>query len=117
MKERILTCIICPRGCELRVALSDSGEVLAVKGNACARGETYANTECTSPMRTVTSTVRFKDGGIAPVKTSTPVPKSKVRDVMERINAARPEGTPAIGDVVIRGVAETDSDVVITGKK
>ncbi len=117
MKERIFTCIICPRGCELHVSQSDTGEVLSVKGNACSRGEVYANTEATSPTRTVTSTVRFEDGAVAPVKTSAPVPKSKVYEVMREVGACRPTGSPKIGDVVIKRVAGTESDVVITGKK
>ena len=117
MKERILTCIICPRGCELHVSLGESGEVLEVKGNACPRGDVYANTECTNPTRTVTTTVRFDDGSVVPVKTSAPVPKAKIYDVMREVNACRPSGEPKIGDVIIKGVAGTDSDVVITGKK
>ena len=31
---RKLTCIVCPRGCDMTVSLSDKGEVLEVVGNA-----------------------------------------------------------------------------------
>lgn len=117
MKERKLTCIICPRGCELTVALGDAGEVLGVSGNACARGEVYANTECTNPTRTVTTTVRCADGSVVPVKTSIPVPKGMIVDVMREINRARIDGDVKVGQVVIEKVAGTDADVVITGKK
>lgn len=117
MKERILTCIICPRGCELRVSLGESGAVEDVAGNACPRGEVYAVTECTSPMRTVTTTVRCEDGGVVPVKTSAPVPKGKMSEVMREVSLVRAANDVRIGDVVIKGVAETDSDIVVTGKK
>jgi len=117
MKERKLTCIICPRGCELTVALGEAGEVLGVSGNACSRGEVYANTECTNPTRTVTTTVRCTDGSVVPVKTSRPVPKGMIFEVMREINRARIECDVKVGQVVIEKVAGTDADVVITGKR
>ena len=73
--KRELTCIVCPRGCNLTVELSDKGEVLSVVGNACKRGAVYAQNECTHPMRTVTSTIRCADGRIVPVKTGDVIPK------------------------------------------
>ena len=51
MKERALTCIVCPRGCPLTVTLGEGGEVLSVTGNAGKRGVEYATTECTPPHR------------------------------------------------------------------
>ncbi len=117
MKKRELTCIICPRGCSLSVSLSDSGEVLEVTGNACPRGVTYATTECTAPMRTVTTTVRTEDGEVLPVKTDRPVPKGKVFDVMREVARAVAPRDAKIGDVVISSVALTDANIVITGKK
>lgn len=117
MKERILTCIICPRGCELRALLDETGAPASVSGNACARGETYAVTECTAPMRTVTTTVRCEGGEVIPVKTDRPVPKALVFDVMKAINATLAKGTLGVGDVVITAVAGTDANVVVTGKK
>lgn len=117
MKERILTCIICPRGCELRVSLDDSGAPASVVGNACPRGETYAITECTAPMRTVTTTVRCKGGEVIPVKTDRAVPKGLVFEVMRAINTTVAPDDLSVGDVVIEAVAGTDANVVVTGKK
>lgn len=117
MKKRQLTCIVCPRGCSLEVELSDANEVLSVTGNICPRGKVYATDECTNPKRVVTSTVRFADGGVAPVKTVDSIPKSLVFEAMKAINAVRPEGELSIGDVVIENVVGTGVNVVITGKK
>ncbi len=117
MKERLLTCIVCPKGCPMTVTLSDSGEVLSVKGNTCPRGIGYANSECTHPVRTVTSTAVCKDGAIISVKTAAPVPKELVFRVMEEINAARPEAGAVIGDVVVQNVADTGVDVVATSNE
>lgn len=116
MRERFLTCIICPRGCSLRVELDEAGAPLKVDGNACPRGEDYAVTECTAPMRTVTATVRCEGGGVVPVKTDRAVPKEKIFEVMREIRHTAVRGDLPIGAVVATRVAETDARVVITGK-
>lgn len=112
MKNRELTCIICPRGCALKVTLDDDGSVLNVEGNSCKRGETYAKSECTDPQRTVTSTVRCTDGGVVAVKTDRTIPKSKVMECMKIINAATVTRPVRIGQVVIKDVF--GSNVVVT---
>ncbi len=114
MKNRMLTCIVCPRGCALSVELGECGEVISVTGNACPRGRTYAEDECTHPKRTVTSTVRCDNGGIVSVKTSSAVPKELVFEVMKEINGVRAASGLKIGDVVIKNVAGTDADVIAT---
>jgi CxxC motif-containing protein len=117
MKTRELTCIVCPRGCALKVELSDEGAVISVSGNICKRGETYANSECTNPQRTVTSTVRCEDGEVVSCKTSTTVPKALVFDVMKEINAAVAPNDVKIGDVVISNILNTGADVIITSNR
>ena len=112
--KRQLTCIVCPRGCQLDVTLDDAGKFLSVSGNICKRGEQYAIDECTHPMRTVTSTVRCKDGTVVAVKTSTTIPKEKIFLVMDEVNNVRPEGKLSVGDVIISRVCDTDADVVAT---
>ena len=111
--KRNLTCIVCPRGCQMTVTLED-GKVINVEGNFCRRGVTYANDECTNPKRTVTSTVRCLDGSIVSVKTESTIPKEKMFEVMEEINAVRPVGDLKIGDVVIENVCGTGVNVVAT---
>ena len=114
--ERVLTCIVCPRGCRLTVEL-DGGKVVSVSGNACKRGVTYAENECTHPVRTVTSTVKCEDGGIVAVKTETTVPKERVFDVMTEINRTRAENNVKIGDVIIDDVCGLGVRVVATSNK
>ena len=114
---RELTCIVCPRGCALKVELADDGAVISVCGNICKRGETYANNECTNPQRTVTSTVRCADGEVVSCKTSTTVPKALVFDVMKAINSVVAPASVSIGDVIIENVLGTGADVVITSNK
>ncbi len=96
--KRELTCIICPRGCQLVVEL---GEEINVCGNLCPRGKVYAINECTDPQRTVTSTVRTSDGGVVAVKTDTTIPKAKMMECMQLINSATVELPVHVGDVII----------------
>ena len=46
MKE--LICIVCPKGCHLRV---DEAQDYRVTGNGCPRGEEYGKMELTHPTR------------------------------------------------------------------
>ena len=113
-KERLLTCIVCPRGCQMKITLTDDGKVEAVEGNFCKRGVVYANDECTNPRRTVTSTVACKSGGVAAVKTESTVPKGLVFEVMKAINATVAPDDVTVGDVVIENVCDTGVNVVVT---
>lgn len=100
--KRELTCIVCPMGCSLSVTIED-GEI-QVTGNTCPRGKEYAIAECTAPTRTVTSTVRCKNGSLLPVKTDRPIPKEKIMDCMKIINSVIAPLPVSVGDVIIENV-------------
>ena len=114
MKDRELTCIVCPRGCNLVVKFNTDGSIAEITGNACKRGEIYANDECTHPKRTVTSTVKLENGRPLPVKTSAAVPKELVFEVMKEINRATAKNGTRIGDVIIKNVCDSGADVIAT---
>lgn len=111
MKE--LICIVCPRGCRLKV---DEADGCSVTGNSCPRGAEYGRTELTHPTRTVTSTVRCT-GGVhprCPVKTSHPIPKDKMRDVMAALDTVTLAAPVCIGQTVIQNVCGTGADIIAT---
>ena len=103
MTKRELTCIVCPRGCQLVVEL-EGKNVLSVSGNICKRGAVYAENECVNPMRTVTTTAKTNDGGVVAVKTETTIPKEKMFECMEIINSVVLELPVKVGDVVLEDV-------------
>ncbi len=107
---RNLTCIICPRGCTLTVET----DTLSVSRNACPKGEEYGIAECTDPVRTVTSVMRIdnRDGQMVSVKTSTPVKKSCIFEVMDTIRNTYVSAPVAIGDVLLKDVC--GSDIIAT---
>ena len=113
---RKLTCIVCPKGCELTVTFGGAGEIEKIEGYTCKRGEEYARNECTHPVRTVTSTVKTQSGRTVAVKTASPIPKELIFEVMKEVNAVRvPDGKRiTVGEVIISDVCGTGVDVVAT---
>ena len=112
-KIRELTCIVCPKGCRMKVTIEEK-EILSVEGHTCPRGKQYAIDECTNPVRTVTSTVRTVGGGVIPVKTDRPIPKELMFDCMDEIDRAVAALPAHIGDVVIENLLGTGANVIIT---
>lgn len=115
-ETRGLTCIRCPRGCQL-VATIEGGSVTAVTGNACPRGAAYAADEVCHPMRCVTTTVAVTgsplDAAVS-VRTDGDVPKEKVADVVAALATVRMEAPVHVGDLVLADVCGTDVNVVAT---
>ncbi len=105
---RDMTCIICPRGCALKVEIN--GDNITVTGNSCPKGKQYAIDECTNPTRTVTSSVRVenRDDTMVSVKTASPVPKDKIFEVMSLIRAKSVCAPVGIGDIIIKDVFGTN---------
>lgn len=110
---RELTCIVCPKGCQLKVEL-DGKRVVSVSGNTCKRGAVYAETECTAPMRTLTTTAPVEGGGVVPVKTDRTVPKELLFECMELVNGASVPADARLGYVVIENILGTGANVVTT---
>lgn len=96
-----LTCIVCPNGCRLTV--TDESGVLTVTGGSCKRGEAFGKSEVLNPTRSITSTVatKFEDFPLLPVKTAGEIPKDKIFEAMERINAVKVTKRLKTGDVII----------------
>ena len=110
---RDLICIVCPKGCPMKVTL-EGKEILNIEGFTCPRGKQYAIDECTSPMRTVTSTARTSNGGVVAVKTDRTIPKELMFDCMKEINKAVVAADAPIGTVVVENVLGTGANVITT---
>ena len=108
-----LTCIICPRGCNMKVEIED-GKVIKVEGNTCNRGYDYAVSEVTNPVRTVTSTIRLENGSMIPVKTDKPISKDLIFKCMEEINKVNIKHPIKMGQVLIENILDTGINVIAT---
>ncbi len=107
-----LICIQCPRGCHLEI----DDETLAVTGNFCPRGAAYAKTEITQPMRTLTSTVKVVGGELprCSIKTSAPIKKELMMDVMKEVNRITAEAPIEMNQVLLKNVLSTGADIIAT---
>ena len=113
-EEKIVTCINCPMGCRVTVRFED-GEIAAVEGQSCKRGETYARQECVEPRRMVTAALPVKGGETpASVRTAAPVPKALISDVMRSLSALSLTAPISLGEVVAANVCGTGVDVIAT---
>lgn len=110
-----MTCVACPLGCQLTVEL-DGENVVSVTGNTCKRGDAYARTEISNPVRSLTTTVRCTGGlhPVVPVKSSLPVPKDKMMECMKVINSVTVQAPVEVGQVIIHNILGTDAHIVAT---
>ena len=106
-----LTCIVCPRGCELTI-----DEVGKITGNFCVRGAIYAKEELACPKRMLTTSVRVinRKDLLCSVKTSAPVKKEDIMKFVEFINRLKVTAPCPIGQVLARDVFDTGIDIVTT---
>lgn len=112
---REFTCIICPNGCDIEARIED-GKLLSVEGALCPKGEAYVKQELINPQRTISTSVLVR-GGVLPlasVRLTAPVPRERLRDVMDEIKKISLDAPVAAGTVVIKNIMGFDSDVIVT---
>lgn len=115
--QKELICIVCPMGCSIKVTL-EGGSVTGVSGNTCKRGEQYAKSECTNPVRVITTTVLADSGETVPVKTDRAIPKGMMHECMEKINALHPSDKEIfVGSVILENILNTGANIVVTAPR
>ncbi len=99
----------------MKVVLSDSGQFVSVSGNTCPRGAKYAEQECTRPLRIVTAVIPVS-GSRTPlsVKTSAPVPKELISDILHELGKVSVSLPVKTGDIILPNVFNTGSDIIAT---
>jgi len=114
-RETII-CIGCPLGCRVKISLDKKGKVSNIKGAECKQGEKYVQKEFANPVRTLTATVRTEEGSLPllPVRTSRPVPKASLKQVMLETARARAASPVRAGDVIVKNVSKTGADLIAT---
>lgn len=109
-----VSCVVCPVSCLITVT-GTAGEVQDIKNCGCKKGREYATNEFLAPKRMLTSLVKAKDykTPVISVRTSAPIPKEKVFEVMDVIRGIEVAPPYAIGKIVVRDVLGTGSDLVL----
>lgn len=113
-EEVDLICICCPKGCHLKVNISEN----KISGNSCERGGEYGLSELTNPKRTITTTVKvnFGDLHVVPVKTEKPIPKKLNFKCIEELNNITVNAPINIGDIIYENILETGVNIVACRK-
>ena len=108
-----LICIVCPRGCHLKVDVK-SGYI--VTGNLCSRGIPYAKNELSDPRRILTTTIKVKNAVYprCPVKTENPIPKNLLLRAMKEIDQFECSAPIHEGQIVLENICETKINVICT---
>lgn len=117
INKKHMVCIVCPMGCMMEVeGTEDKASSIKVTGNTCKRGYDYAIKECTSPTRSITTTVKVIDGElpVIPVKTAGEVPKEMIFDCMKVIREIKVTAPVKVGDIILEDILGTGVDIVAT---
>lgn len=112
-KDAEVTCILCPIGCEIRVNRKD---LSIIDGAKCNRGIEYSKNEIINPKRIITTSILVKNGDLPllSVKTSKPIPKNKINQIIDIIKKKSISAPIEIGDIIIKNILNTGSDIIAT---
>ncbi len=115
-EDRIITCIACPNGCDIRVIFDEDGNIAKLEGHKCKNGIAYAEAEVTRPERILTSSIAVLGGDfkLVSVKTASPIPKDMLRDAVGEIAKVKVHAPVKVGDVLMENIMGTGVDIVAT---
>jgi len=115
MSTKKLTCVVCPKGCEIEV-LQDSSEILNISGYGCPRGKLYATDECLFPKRTLTTTV-LAEGFTTPVisvRSNQPIPKELLSSCISVLRTTTVREPFEVGRIIVQNILDTGADIILT---
>lgn len=109
------TCIECPKGCKIVVNF-EGDKIHSLEGQGCKKGKLYAEQEILSPKRILTSTVKAQNLELKfiPVKTSAPIPKSKIFEAMNQIKKIVINKPVNIGEIIVKDFVVEGINLVAT---
>ena len=111
---RRLTCIVCPKGCDIDVEVLGDG--FETRGNQCVRGREYAISEMTNPKRSITSTVKtiFKEVPRLPVRTDVEIELKDIFPIMKELNTVKLDHAIHSGEIVVSNILGTGANIIAT---
>ncbi|MBI2871686.1 MAG: DUF1667 domain-containing protein [Chloroflexi bacterium] len=110
-----LICAVCPVGCHVTAEWNET-DLLDVQQAACKLAWPYIRSEIFDPRRVVTSSVPVVGGEIplVSVKTDSPVPKDRMRDVMQSLAQVTVQAPVNVGDVVVSNILGLGANIRAT---
>jgi len=115
MSEKEITCIVCPIGCKILIR-TDENKCEILNNGKCKRGNEYARSEALNPQRMLTTSVLVEDGNwpLVSVKSSKPVPKKMVFQILQEIKKINLKAPIRLGDVLVKDILETKVNIIAT---
>lgn len=115
IEEKEITCIVCPIGCKILVR-TDGKHIKNLDGNKCKRGIDYAEHEALDPRRMLTTSVLVNGGKwpLVSVKSSKPIPKEKMFQVLKEIKKTKIKAPIKSGQKILKNVSNTEIDILTT---
>ena len=109
-----LTCIVCPKGCEICVKTSQEG--YEISGNKCVRGKEYAINEMEYQKRSLCSTVKtiYKEVPRLPVRTDGEINLNDIFLIMRELNKVELIQPIHSGEVVVSNILNTGVNIIAT---
>jgi len=118
MKQKELTCIVCPNGCPLEIDFEEKPvlQITRIEGHACDKGHKWAEQELTRPMRTISGNIKVENGDfpLVSVRTDAAISKNSIFQVMEEIQSVTVKAPVSIGEALIENPAGTDCNIIAT---
>lgn len=116
MKSREIVCIICPNGCRMKVSFNEENIVTLVENALCERGKTYSKDEIQFPKRSLTSTIKVKDGKLplVSVRSDRPIAKAKIQEAIAELRKIELEAPIKYHQVIIKDILGTGANIITT---
>jgi CxxC motif-containing protein len=116
MKKDIV-CFICPQSCLLSVeAARKAGGEIHVENNRCHRGIEFAVKELGDPERTLTSTMRVKNGTLPliSIRSDGPVKKAELKDLIKHFDGITINAPVLSGEVLFSAIGKNSVNIIAT---
>jgi len=112
-EEKYITCIGCPKGCQIKILKKANGEITA-EDFFCKKGQEYAIQEYKDPKRILTTTLKVQNGQLQliPVRSNLPIPKNRLIDCMNYMADVEIKAPIKMGDVLISNILNLNVDII-----
>lgn len=112
-EQREFICVTCPVGCTIRATV-EGKRLLEIEGHACKRGIAFVQEELIAPKRMLTTTVRVRGGRLplVPVRSSAPLPKELLFDVVAALRRITLEAPIEEHQVVLANALGSGVDII-----
>lgn len=92
----------------------DSKKVVYIEGYSCKRGIKFAGDEISNPLRLLTTTIKIdsKKTRRLAIRSNTPAPKEKIRQIIKAVKQKKIKAPVRAGDIIMADTLGTGVDII-----